>query len=255
MKKFSKYALVSLFVLCLALCTLFYTHNNAQPQPTPTESQPPPQDPGPVIHPHLMVNGQIYWPTNTLTDGLWVRDGFDCIGEIKESVSYGEELTEDFQAYDLMEGMDVYGHSDFPEVVYVMERDRSLIFTLRESNRDLLNYDGVVYGSLVSISGWMDDAYWREIRELYGHLDVAVEEIPSDAVFLGETVFVGYGRWPRKELDSNFFEKPVSVYRDHDNPDILYVGKRENPDVLYSDNYENIFCYVPLPDQPNLDTN
>lgn len=255
MKKFGKYALVSLFVLCLALCTLFYTHNNAQPQPTPTEPQPTPQDPGPVVHPHLRVNGQIYWPTNTLPDGLWVRDEFYCIGEITESVSGNAELTEDFQAYGLTEGLEVYGHSDFPEVVYVMERDRSSIFTLRESNRDLLNYDGIVYGSLASIASWQGTAYWREIQALYGHLDAWVDEIPSGAVYLGETAFVGYGRWPRKELDSNRFEKPVSVYRDGNNPDILYVGKRENPDVLYDDSWEHIFCYVPLPDQPNLDTN
>ena len=297
MKNFCKYALVSLFVLCLVLCSLFYSHNNAQPQPTPTEPQPTPGNPGPVLHPHLMVNGQIYWSTNALPDDLWVRDGFERIGEIKESVSYGEELTEDFQAYDLTEGWDIYGHSGFPEVVYVMrenwmstvdfqaydpaeswdiygysdshevvlmEEDWGFTFCLGDTNGDLLNYDGVVYESLASMS----ISEFRELEALYGHLDAWVEELPSDAVFLGETVFVGYGRWPRKELDSNRFENPASVYRDGDDPDILYVVEPDDPLVIvngievlyfYPDETEEtgktIFCYIPLPDQPEFDAN
>ena len=237
--------LFALFGLVLLMCILFRSGGS-------DPNRLPPGDPGYVV-PRLRVNGQIYGPTDR-TDDLWVRDGFERIGEIKEKVeivNHSFEWTADFQAYGLAEGLEVYGHSDFPEVVYVMEGDRSSVFALGNPNGDLLNYDGVVYKSL----GSMDVGEFKEMEARYGTLKVVAKRIQRDAVYRGETAFVGYGRWPRKELDSNYFQEPVSVYRDGDNPDILYVGKRDNPDVLYDDSQEKIFRYVPVQNQPNLDTN
>ena len=162
-----------------------------------------------TMRPHLMVNGQIYWMSS------------------KPPVN----PTENFQAYGLSVGTELYGNEKLPQIIYVETGATPTRYATSEAMRDYLYHNGTTYISLTSVSYEDSPKY----DERYG-TDITVDEIPEGAAFIGSTNFIGYDMFVSQELQSNTFWEPAEVYRDGRNPDLLYAGYA---DKLY-------WIYVPI---------
>ena len=185
-----------------------------------------------TMRPHLMVNGQIYWmsskpPVNPDYDSS--HHNFTCIGEVQSTVA--DTPTENFQAYGLSVGTELYGNEKLPQIIYVETGATPTRYATSEAMRDYLYHNGTTYISLTSVSYEDSPKY----DERYG-TDITVDEIPEGAAFIGSTNFIGYDMFVSQELQSNTFWEPAEVYRDGRNPDLLYAGYA---DKLY-------WIYVPL---------
>lgn len=173
------------------------------------------------IRAHLFVNDQLYWSSADPPDVI-SYDRFICIGEVETEVFDTPE--KNFQAHGIEEGSKIYYNSRLPHIVYV-ERPSGgpYRYATDEACKDYLYHNGAVYASLSSLCSVDYEGYVNDYEPIYGG-EITVDELPEDAVYLGDTRFVGYNMFVFDELESNAFPYPAPVYQDGSNTNLLYVG-------------------------------
>lgn len=170
--------------------------------------------------PEIMVNDRVYATTEYSADFVFYRGDFKVIGQVREAVGDREMLTENFQAYGIEEGTKIYYDNQIPYMVYA---ERNLWYTrlvTEEMHGAFLYHNSMVYVALIRLDY---DECQRFYRPIYGDEDL-VSEIPEDAIYLGETRFVGYNMRVERELESSHFYRPQAIYQDRHNPGKLYAG-------------------------------
>lgn len=179
---------------------------------------------------HLMVNDRLYWSSAYPPDNAVLESNYTCIGEVTEEVC--STPTANFQAYNISKGAKIYYSPEYPQIVYVDSGKMPHRFATVEASKDYLYYNQVVYASLNSLCGWEYENYKKYYAPAYGDL-MAVEHIPADAIYIGNSTFAGYNMFVSEELQTNAYPKSGPVFQDHNNPNMLYVG-------------ENHMIYVPV---------
>lgn len=174
----------------------------------------------PYREPQLMVNDQVYFFSGYPPDFVFYRGDFKVIGEVEEEIGVEETLARNFQAYGFSEGTRIYYDSQIPYMVYA---ERYLGYTRLVTDEALnacLYHNGMVYVALIRLDY---DEQRRYYRPVYGDEDW-LGEIPEDAIYIGETKFVGYNMLVGSELENNHYYEPQAVYQDRHNPCRLYGG-------------------------------
>lgn len=170
--------------------------------------------------PQLMVNDQVYFLSGYSADFVFYRGDFKVIGEVEEEVGFREALDRNFQAYGFSEGTRIYYDSQIPYMVYMESYLGYIRMVTSEALNAFLYHNGMVYVALIHLDY---DERRRYYRPVYGDEDW-LGEIPEDAIYIGETKFVGYNMLVGSELENNHYYEPQAVYQDRHNPCRLYGG-------------------------------
>ncbi len=175
-----------------------------------------------AVRPHLMVNNQIYSSSSYPPDlNFFNEKNFVCIGKV-EAVTYNTP-TKNFEACNIEKGAKIYYDEQFPHIIYVDGAYSPYRYATAAASQEYIYYDNTVYVSLSSLCGWNYDSYVRDYIPIYGN-NIAVIGVPEDAIYIGETKFVGYNMFVSNELETNEYNHPISVYQDCKNSNILYAG-------------------------------
>lgn len=188
--------------------------------------------PPPATMAHVMVNNRIYWASSYPNNTDYLKHNLVYIGSVEKNLNVTP--TDNFQAYDIPVGTEIYYDSASPQIIYLCASTSKSMqrFATWEACMDYVFHNEKVYVSLASLCSWDYERYTEDFLPVYGE-NVQTNYLPKNALFLGNTVFVGYNEFVTHELDINSLPHSESVYQDFDNPCVLYVGEKNMIYVPY----------------------
>lgn len=92
--------------------------------------------------PNVMVDDTLYWIT-ALYEDYTIPEGFVLVGTT--TISDGVRAEENFSAYNLAAGSEVYQSQDYPGWIYVCRDKYTFLFTVQELGTSLLKFNDTLY--------------------------------------------------------------------------------------------------------------
>ena len=164
--------------------------------------------------PHFIVNGTIYWSSSYPSGTM--PDTFQYAGEIKETI--WETPTSDWQSYGLPVGSKVYLDPAIPYQAWI---DGAYRYVTEEAAKRYLLHKGELYVFLGSVPVY-DGEYYSDYRDAW-NLIIKSEDLPSETIYLGTSVFEGYDLYPTLELGSNAFTTSRDIYQHTEDTNVLFA--------------------------------
>lgn len=167
--------------------------------------------PEPDLKPHFMLNNTVFWlssrPNERIPDTYTKQQ---CI-----TVEVDGLVAENGQANGLPVGTTVFLSSEEPYIAYVGSKSYATRYVTEDAGRSYIQHNENLYVSVYSCDP-TDETYSTYPSR------ILVNELHDNIVYLGETKFEGWDRFPTQELGSNT-SACEQVYQDLLNPNVLYL--------------------------------